>query len=404
MKEGQRPTQRASTTNRRQEILQAALECFIENGFDATSLRQIAARAKMTHAGLLHHYESKEALIAALLLQRDERDSAFIQRLAKEKRDQTGYAPSLFALLAQHQTAPDEMRFWGELCASASRAGHASQPYFSGRYDNVRTFMASVLRRRAESGALKEGVDPELTAILLPAVLDGLQSQWLLDPHLPIEAALDHFLSLILRAGVRLDEDIQTSPSHPVRSVSSRARALSKGTEGSRNRLLAAAVNVFTAKGFGGASISDVAVAAGCSKAAVLYHFATKRELFHEVLKPLNDALNAWLTQLSSLPPHRRTSIGIPTLIQLTVQHRFLVGLVDGPFTGDAGDQSSAPIWGGAAMLELLVDSMDREVQDVARFAVAGIPGFCRQSASSTDEALGRALTTTLQALLVRTQ
>lgn len=399
MTETGRPTQRASTAKRRQDILEAALECFIDKGFDATSLRQIAARAKMTHAGLLHHYESKEALIAALLLQRDERDSAFIRRAAGQAHGGTGYASPLFALLAQHQAAPGEMRFWGELFASASRKGHASGPYFRVRYQNVRATMGSELQRRMEAGALKEGVNPELAAILLAAVLDGLQSQWLLDPELPITAALDHFLNLILGPGAQAGDDTPT----PDRSVSSGAGSPTRGTTGSRSQLLAAAVRVFTAKGFAGASIADVAAAAGCSKAAVLYHFATKRGLLHEVLEPLNEALNGLLALISSLPPHRRTSIGVPALIQLTVQHRALVGLADAPFTGDDGDQSSVPLWGGAAMLELLAGSMDTGVQAAARFALAGIPGFCRASAALTDEALGGALQTALQALLLRT-
>lgn len=50
-----------------------------------------------------------------------------------------------------------------------------------------------------------------------------------------------------------------------------------------RAALLQAALDVFAAKGYHGASIDDVARAAGVSKALVFQHFSSKREL-HEVL------------------------------------------------------------------------------------------------------------------------
>lgn len=51
-----------------------------------------------------------------------------------------------------------------------------------------------------------------------------------------------------------------------------------------REALLAAALDVFAAQGYHGASIDDVARAAGVSKALVFQHFASKRELHDELL------------------------------------------------------------------------------------------------------------------------
>jgi AcrR family transcriptional regulator len=51
-----------------------------------------------------------------------------------------------------------------------------------------------------------------------------------------------------------------------------------------RELLLDAARRVFAAKGFGEATIDDVAVAAGASKGAVYHHFATKEELFKHLV------------------------------------------------------------------------------------------------------------------------
>ena len=52
-----------------------------------------------------------------------------------------------------------------------------------------------------------------------------------------------------------------------------------KDPEERRRRILAAAVDVLTEKGFAGTRIADVAAAAGTSPALVVYHFGTLDDL-----------------------------------------------------------------------------------------------------------------------------
>lgn len=54
----------------RQAILDAAYELFIEQGFHATSMRQIAARAGLALGGIYNHFEGKEQIFDDLLLDR----------------------------------------------------------------------------------------------------------------------------------------------------------------------------------------------------------------------------------------------------------------------------------------------------------------------------------------------
>lgn len=48
-------------------VLQAATQLFVRQGFHATSMREIAAAAEMSVAGIYHHYPSKEQILIALL-------------------------------------------------------------------------------------------------------------------------------------------------------------------------------------------------------------------------------------------------------------------------------------------------------------------------------------------------
>src|SRR5882762_8534622 len=52
-----------------------------------------------------------------------------------------------------------------------------------------------------------------------------------------------------------------------------------------RARLIDAAMELFAEKGYEGASVRDLAAAAGVNVAAVSYHFGSKDALYHECLR-----------------------------------------------------------------------------------------------------------------------
>ncbi len=56
-----------ATRDTRERILEVAGELFTEQGYEATSLRQIADRMTFTKAALYYHFQSKEQILAALL-------------------------------------------------------------------------------------------------------------------------------------------------------------------------------------------------------------------------------------------------------------------------------------------------------------------------------------------------
>ena len=56
----------AAHVDTRQRILDVALDLFTEQGYDGTSLRQIAERLGVTKAAIYYHFESKEDILLAL--------------------------------------------------------------------------------------------------------------------------------------------------------------------------------------------------------------------------------------------------------------------------------------------------------------------------------------------------
>ena len=74
--ERRQPRPRAATLVRRREILDAAVDIFGAKGFSGGTLQDIADQVGMTHAGILHHFGSKDHLLLAVLEHRDRTDVA----------------------------------------------------------------------------------------------------------------------------------------------------------------------------------------------------------------------------------------------------------------------------------------------------------------------------------------
>ena len=61
------PVRRLTREQRREQILAAATEAFVQSGFAATSLDDIASSAGVTRAILYRHFDSKSELYQSVL-------------------------------------------------------------------------------------------------------------------------------------------------------------------------------------------------------------------------------------------------------------------------------------------------------------------------------------------------
>jgi len=66
---GTKATRRAATHARREEILDAALRCFVEKGYASATIEEIRLSAGASIGSLYHHFSSKEELAAALYVE-----------------------------------------------------------------------------------------------------------------------------------------------------------------------------------------------------------------------------------------------------------------------------------------------------------------------------------------------
>ncbi|WP_394434435.1 TetR/AcrR family transcriptional regulator [Streptomyces sp. SGAir0957] len=181
-------TRAARGEERRAEILRAALEVIAERGYRGASLAAVAERVGLTQQGLLHHFPTKEALLVAVLADRDRWDAV---------PDSQWRLDLLGSLVEYNAMRPGIVQTFSALLGESVTEGHPARDFFTRRYGDVRASMAEVLR--AEYGErLPNGLTPERAAPLLVAVMDGLQYQWLLDPGaVDMATAFRDFLALL---------------------------------------------------------------------------------------------------------------------------------------------------------------------------------------------------------------
>ncbi|MFJ4231362.1 TetR/AcrR family transcriptional regulator [Cellulosimicrobium cellulans] len=186
---------------KREEILQAAIVLFGEVGFHAASLRELASRVGMSHPGLLHHFPTKVALLEAVLDHRDTVDEA---DLDDDLARGTDYFDALVHLVERNAVRRHIVELFTALSAEATSPEHPAHEYFVRRYRWAVARTSEQLVRRARAGGLRDGVDPQVAARQIIALMDGLQVQWLLSLDRPrpervdMPADLRAYLGLIL--------------------------------------------------------------------------------------------------------------------------------------------------------------------------------------------------------------
>lgn len=161
-------------------ILKRAVEVFGEKGYANASLAEIAERVGMTHAGILHHFGSKQNLLLEAVRYRDVADlKEHGWRAIPGGRAQFDH---LIETAFRNAERAGIVQAFVVLSADAVTERHPALAYFQERYQVLRKEISENFQALcAEQGVTDTAAIDHAAASIL-AVMDGLQYQWLLDP------------------------------------------------------------------------------------------------------------------------------------------------------------------------------------------------------------------------------
>lgn len=178
---------------KRDEILGIALEVFSRQGYDKTSLREIADIAGLSQAGLLYYFGTKEDLYVEILRKRDEFDI--------EAYDTGDEERSFVDIMRHNSEVPGLVKLFATLSSASTDHDHPAHQFFTDRYAAMRDRIIEDITERQEAGVIAKNLDADKIATLVLAVSDGMQLQWLYDPSKDMGDHVEYLWELVRAAG-----------------------------------------------------------------------------------------------------------------------------------------------------------------------------------------------------------
>ena len=167
---------KAGSEDKKARILAEALTLFSTRGYVGTSLADIARASDISKAGLLHHYSSKDQLLAAVL---DERDRRTMSRLPGGDAGAEVALDAWVEMVAHNQRHPDGVALYTAMSTAVIDADHQAHPWFRQHLMSAIAYLVDALERGKVTGEVRADAPSEQIARKLVALSDGLQVQWL---------------------------------------------------------------------------------------------------------------------------------------------------------------------------------------------------------------------------------
>lgn len=180
----------------RARILVEAYAVFAERGYRGSSIDAIARAAGLTRQGVLHHFASKQALLLALLDERDHELGNMPEPGEESAARMLGTARAMTsAILAQREL----VALAHALSAEAAGEEHPAHLWLTRRYDRLRAALSDAFEVSFARGELSRRIEPGIVAALLLAATEGLEAQWLAQPEaVDVEASITQLHAMIV--------------------------------------------------------------------------------------------------------------------------------------------------------------------------------------------------------------
>lgn len=181
----------------RERIVAAASELFAERGFHATPMTAVAEASGLSQTGLLHHFPSKEVLLAEVLEQRDIRDLAAMSERHGGAARGWEVLDDMVDLVRTNAGREGFVRLFTSLAGEAVDPAHPGHEWLGRHHAAAVAAITTALGEAVEDGQ----ADPDLPAAGIArqviALMDGLQLQWLMDPQVDMAAHVADYVATV---------------------------------------------------------------------------------------------------------------------------------------------------------------------------------------------------------------
>lgn len=161
------PMEQKKSTQKRHQLLNAALDVFSLYGFNGASLDEIAQIAEMHKSNIFYYYENKEALYVEVLTTVLQKWLAPLQMLESELEPEEAISNYLMQKIEVSRTQPKASRLFAlEVIQGAPHI----LPILKGPLKKLVKRKAKVISMWQEQGKIAKEIDPELLILNIWAV------------------------------------------------------------------------------------------------------------------------------------------------------------------------------------------------------------------------------------------
>ncbi len=298
---------------RRAELIRIAREVFAERGFEATGIRDIAARMGILGGSLYHYIDSKQALLAEVMRAFHAPVAPLASATAEDPRPTRD---RLAGMLRSHVELAAADPLGMQLAFTA--VDHLPDDARAAMRDEMRDYRRSIedlVRAGQASGDLRPELDPALATMTILGVVNWT-SRWLTPDGALSPAEAGEALAGLLLDGVMAPGAV------PGPSITVDASPAGRGTERER-AVWAAAARLFRTRGFAGTSMAELAREVGLGKASLYHYVTTKEQLLFDVMRHAQEPSTAAMEALAAAPgpPLDRLRAGLAFNVRYLADH-----------------------------------------------------------------------------------
>jgi AcrR family transcriptional regulator len=192
----------------REEVLAAADRLFVEQGFHATSVDQIAQAAGYTKGAVYSNFAAKEDLFFAVYEQRMDKALAELERTLGEAADPAAWIESVMADTSSRRGRDDRwlstfFEFWAHVIRRP-----ALRERFAAIHARLEVPFVAAVRRHAEQHDVEPALDPLQTHLALASMSLGLTLERLLRPDVVHEDTGTRISRVVLGELVKGADDV----------------------------------------------------------------------------------------------------------------------------------------------------------------------------------------------------